>query len=118
MTADGAGGRRQARCGVLRGELRTAGATKWLLRPGLTGKVNQELAWGAASPTTGVNGASMRSVDDLVRAMVWADSSNSQVSWLSDEIDECFDACLTRPIRGKWPSRRFDSTCLPLHQSP
>ncbi|MDX6750069.1 transposase (plasmid) [Geminicoccaceae bacterium 1502E] len=50
-----------------------------------------------------VHGVSTRAVDDLVKAMGGSGVSESQVSRLSEEIDERVSAFLSRPLDGAWP---------------
>jgi hypothetical protein len=60
-----------------------------------------------------VQGSSIRSVDDLVKAMGMSGISKSQVSRLCEEIDERVSAVLTRPLEGDWPSGRDVSQGAP-----
>ena len=50
-----------------------------------------------------IQGVSTRSVDDLIKAMGMSGMSNSQLSRLSEDIDERVNAFLRRPIKGEWP---------------
>ena len=59
-----------------------------------------------------IHGISMRSVDDLVKAMGMSGLSKSQVSRLCAEIDEQVKAFLTRPLEGDWPYLWLDATYL------
>jgi len=64
-----------------------------------------------------VQGASTRSVDDLVRAMGGAGVSKSQVSRLCEEIDERVKAFLDRPLEGDWPYVRLDATYVKVRRN-
>jgi transposase-like protein len=50
-----------------------------------------------------VQGASTRSVDDLVKAMGMTGIAKGQVSRLCTEIDDKIAAFLNRPLGGDWP---------------
>jgi putative transposase len=64
-----------------------------------------------------VHGVSTRSVDDLVKAMGMTGISKSQVSRLTEEIDERVKAFLNRPLEGDWPCLWIDATYLKVRQS-
>jgi len=64
-----------------------------------------------------VHGVSTRAMDDLVQAMGGTGISKSQVSRLSEEIDERVDAFLARPIEGEWPYLWIDATYLEVRQA-
>ena len=57
-----------------------------------------------------IQGASTRSVHELVKAMGMTGISKSQVSRLCGEIDERVGAFLNRPIEGDWPYLWIDAT--------
>jgi len=57
-----------------------------------------------------VQGASTRSVDELVKAMGMSGISKSQVSRLCGEIDGKIKAFLERPLEGDWPYVWLDAT--------
>ena len=57
-----------------------------------------------------MQGISMRSVDDLVKAMGMSGISKSHVSRLCEEIDGKVKAFLERPIEGDWPCLWIDAT--------
>lgn len=63
-----------------------------------------------------VHGVSIRSVDDLVRALGASGVSKSQVSRLVEEIDERVNTFLARPIEGDWPYLWIDATYLKVRQ--
>jgi transposase-like protein len=50
-----------------------------------------------------IHGVSTRAVDDLLRAIRWTGTSNSQIWRLCEEIDERVHAFLNRPLEGDWP---------------
>src|SRR5512134_3390701 len=64
-----------------------------------------------------IEGVSMRSVDDLVKALGMTGVSKSQVSRLCEEIDERVDAFLNRPIEGDWPYLWIDATYLKVREA-
>jgi putative transposase len=64
-----------------------------------------------------VHGVSTRSVDDLVKAMGMTGISKSQVSRLTEEIDEKVKAFLNRPLEGDWPYLWIDATYVKVRQS-
>ena len=57
-----------------------------------------------------IEGVSMRSVDDLVKALGMSGVSKSQVSRLCAEIDGRVKAFLDRPLEGDWPYLWIDAT--------
>jgi hypothetical protein len=57
-----------------------------------------------------IEGVSMRSVDDLVKALGMSGVSKSQVSRLCAEIDGKVKAFLDRPLEGDWPYLWIDAT--------
>src|SRR5512139_61051 len=57
-----------------------------------------------------IEGVSMRSVDDLVKALGMSGISKSQVSRLCEEIDGKVKAFLDRPLEGDWPYLWIDAT--------
>src|SRR5689334_15954178 len=57
-----------------------------------------------------IQGVSIRSVDELVKAMGMTGISKSQVSRLCEEIDGKVKAFLDRPIDGDWPYLWLDAT--------
>jgi transposase-like protein len=57
-----------------------------------------------------IEGVSMRSVDDLVKALGMSGISKSQVSRLCKEIDGKVKAFLDRPLEGDWPYLWIDAT--------
>jgi putative transposase len=57
-----------------------------------------------------IEGVSMRSVDDLVKALGMSGISKSQVSRLCEEIDGRVKAFLERPLEGDWPYLWIDAT--------
>jgi transposase-like protein len=57
-----------------------------------------------------IEGVSMRSVDDLVKALGMSGISKSQVSRLCEEIDGRVKAFLDRPLEGDWPYLWIDAT--------
>src|SRR5512147_93589 len=59
-----------------------------------------------------IEGVSMRSVDDLVKALGMSGISKSQVSRLCEEIDGKVKAFLDRPLEGDWPYLWIDATYL------
>ncbi|MER9052259.1 IS256 family transposase [Mesorhizobium sp. M0923] len=63
-----------------------------------------------------VQGISIRSVDDLVKAMGMSGISKSQVSRLCEEIDGKVKAFLERPIEGDWPYLWIDATYLKVRR--
>ena len=64
-----------------------------------------------------IQGASFRSVDDLVKAMGMTGVSKSQVSRLCVEIDERVDVFLNRPLEGEWPYLWLDATYIKVRRS-
>lgn len=64
-----------------------------------------------------IQGISTRSVDDLVKALGMSGISKSQVSRLSQEIDQRVKAFLDRPIEGDWPYLWVDATYLKVRQA-
>ncbi len=64
-----------------------------------------------------VQGISMRSVDDLVRAMGLEGVSRSQVSRLCAEIDERVRDFLGRPIEDDWPYLWLDATYVKVREA-
>ncbi len=64
-----------------------------------------------------IQGVSMRSVDDLVKAMGMTGVSKSQVSRLCVEINERVDAFLERPLEGEWPYVWLDATYIKVRRS-
>lgn len=64
-----------------------------------------------------IQGVSMRSVDELVKAMGMTGISKSQVSSLFGEIDERVGAFLNRPIEGDWPYLWIESTYVKVRQA-
>jgi putative transposase len=64
-----------------------------------------------------IQGASTRSVDELVRAMGMSGISKSQVSRLCEEIDGKVKAFLDRPIEGDWPYLWLDATYVKVRQA-
>ncbi len=64
-----------------------------------------------------IQGVSTRSVDELVKAMGMSGISKSQVSRLSEEIDERVHAFLERPLEGNWPSLWIDATYVKVRQA-
>jgi transposase-like protein len=64
-----------------------------------------------------IQGVSIRSVDDLVKAMGMSGISKSQVSRLCEEIDERVKAFLDRPIEGDWPYLWIDATYVKVRQN-
>jgi transposase-like protein len=63
-----------------------------------------------------IQGVSIRSVDDLVKALGISGISKSQVSRLCEEIDERVTAFLDRPIEGDWPYLWIDATYVKVRQ--
>ncbi|MBB3919682.1 IS256 family transposase [Rhizobium anhuiense] len=63
-----------------------------------------------------IQGISIRSVDDLVKAMGMSGISKSQVSRLCEEIDVKVKAFLDRTIEGEWPYVRVDATYLKVRR--
>jgi putative transposase len=53
----------------------------------------------------------------LVKAMGMSGVSKSQVSRLCEEIDECVQAFLNRPIEGDWPYLWIDATYVKTQQA-
>jgi transposase-like protein len=64
-----------------------------------------------------IQGISTRSVDDLVKALGMDGISKSQVSRLSEELDEKVGAFLERPIEGDWPYLWIDATYVKVRQN-
>ncbi len=64
-----------------------------------------------------IQGISTRAVDDLVQALGGTGISKSQVSRLCQEIDECVNAFLERPIEGEWPYLWIDATYVKVRQN-
>ncbi|MFZ4407943.1 MAG: IS256 family transposase [Paracraurococcus sp.] len=64
-----------------------------------------------------IQGASTRSVDDLVRAMGMEGISKSQVSRLCGEIDGRVKDFLARPIEGDWPYLWLDATYVKVREA-
>ena len=64
-----------------------------------------------------VHGVSIRSVDDLVKAMGATGVSKSQVSRLCEEIDARVKAFLDRPLEGDWPNVRLDATYVKVRRN-
>src|SRR5574339_1003920 len=64
-----------------------------------------------------IEGVSMRSVDDLVKALGMSGISKSQVSRLCEEIDGKVKAFLDRPLEGDWPYLWIDATYVKVRQS-
>jgi transposase-like protein len=60
---------------------------------------------------------SIRSVDDLVKAMGMSGISKSQVSRLCEELDGRVKAFLERPIEGDWPYLWIDATYVKVRQN-
>jgi hypothetical protein len=71
---------------------------------------------GSARPARG-QARSLRSVDDLVKAMGMTVSSKSQVSRPREEIDEKVKAFLSRPLEGNWPYLWIDATYVKVRES-
>ena len=63
-----------------------------------------------------VQGISICSVDDLVKAMGMSGISKSQVSRLCEEIDDKVKAFLTRPLEGDWLYLWIDATYLKVRR--
>jgi len=64
-----------------------------------------------------IQGASTRSVDDLVRAMGMEGISKSEVSRLCGEIDGRVKDFLARPIEGDWPYLWLDATYVKVREA-
>lgn len=64
-----------------------------------------------------IQGASTRSVDELVKAMGMTGISKSQVSRLAGEIDERVHAFLDRPFEGDWPYLWIDATYVKVRKA-
>ena len=64
-----------------------------------------------------IEGVSMRSVDDLVKALGMSGISKSQVSRLCEEIDDRVKTFLDRPIEGDWPYLWIDATYVKVRQN-
>ena len=64
-----------------------------------------------------IQGVSIRSVDDLVKAMGATGVSKSQVSRLCEEIDACVKAFLDRPLEGEWPYVWLDATYVKVRRN-
>ncbi len=64
-----------------------------------------------------IQGISIRSVDDLVKALGMEGISRSQVSRLCEDIDERVHAFLDRPIEGDWPYLWIDATYVKVPQN-
>ena len=64
-----------------------------------------------------IQGISIRSVDELVKAMGMSGISKSQVSRLCEEIDQRVKAFLDRPIEGDWPYLWIDATYVKVRQA-
>jgi putative transposase len=64
-----------------------------------------------------VQGISMRSVDELVKALGMGGISKSQVSRLCGEIDERVRSFLERPIEGDWPYLWLDATYVKVREA-
>jgi transposase-like protein len=64
-----------------------------------------------------VQGVSMRSVDELVKAMGMSGISKSQVSRLCGDIDERVHAFLDRPLEGDWPYLWIDATYVKCREA-
>jgi putative transposase len=77
----------------------------------------RRLAEKALAAVVQVHGVSIRSVDDLVKAMGMTGISKSQVSRLCQEIDEKVKAFRSRPLEGGWPYLWIDATYLKVRQS-
>jgi transposase-like protein len=64
-----------------------------------------------------IHGVSIRSVDDLVKAMGGTGVSKSQVSRLCEEIDDKVKAFLDRPLEGDWPYVWLDATYVKVRRN-
>ena len=64
-----------------------------------------------------IKGISMRSVDDLVKALGMTGVSKSQVSRLCGELDEQVGAFLNRTIEGDWPYLWIDATYIKTREA-
>jgi putative transposase len=64
-----------------------------------------------------IQGASTRSVDELVKALGMTGISKSQVSRLCEEIDSRAKAFLDRPLEGDWPYLWRDATYVKARQA-
>ena len=64
-----------------------------------------------------VQGVSIRSVEELVKAMGMTGISKSQVSRLCSEIDDKIGAFLDRPLEGDWPYLWLDATYVKVRQN-
>lgn len=106
----------EARAGTV--ELRIPKLRKGTYFPGfLEPRRMAEKALTAVIQEAYIQGISIRSVDDLVKAMGMSGIPKSQVSRLCEEIDVRVKAFLDRPIEGDWPYVWLDATYIKVRRA-